>query len=60
MVKNLHAKAGDLSLTPGSGRPLKKEMAAYSNILLWEISWTEELGRLKEPVTVTKTTRDIN
>ena len=47
VVKNLHAKAGDLGLTPGSGRPLKKEMATYSNILAWEIPWTEELGGLK-------------
>ena len=60
MVKNLHAKAGDLSLTPGSRRPLKKEMATYSNILVWEIPWTEELGGLKKLVTVTKTTKDIN
>ena len=27
--------------------PLKKEMAIHSSILFWEISWTEEPGRLK-------------
>ena len=27
--------------------PLEKEMAIHSNILAWEIPWTEELGRLK-------------
>ena len=27
--------------------PLKKEMAIHSSILFWEISWTEEPGKLK-------------
>ena len=27
--------------------PLEKEMAIHSRILIWEISWTEEPGRLK-------------
>ena len=26
--------------------PLEKEMATHSNILAWEIPWTEEPGRL--------------
>ena len=26
--------------------PLEKEMAKQSNILAWEISWTEEPGKL--------------
>jgi len=26
--------------------PLVKEMATYSRILVWEIPWTEEPGRL--------------
>ena len=26
---------------------LEKEMAAYSNILAWKISWTEKPGRLQ-------------
>ena len=27
--------------------PLEKEMATHSSILVWEISWTEETGRLQ-------------
>ena len=27
--------------------PLEKEMATHSSILGWEISWTEEPGRLQ-------------
>ena len=27
--------------------PLEKEMATHSNVLVWEISWTEEPGRLQ-------------
>ena len=27
--------------------PLKKEMATYSNILVWAIPWTEEPGLLQ-------------
>jgi len=27
--------------------PLEEEMATHSSILAWEISWTEELGRLE-------------
>ena len=26
--------------------PLEEEMASHSSILAWEISWTEEPGRL--------------
>ena len=29
--------------------PLEKEMAIRSSILAWEISWTEETGRLHSP-----------
>ena len=50
MVKNLPATAGDggeAGLIPGSEDPLKKEMATYSSILAWEISWTEESGGLQ-------------
>ena len=49
MVKNLPANAedtGDLSLIPGSGRPLEEEMATHSSILAWKIPWTEEPGGL--------------
>ena len=49
MVKNLPTSTGDLrdmDSIPGSGRPLGKGMAMHSSILVWEISWTEEPGRL--------------
>ena len=32
---------------------LGKEMAAHSNILAWEIPWTEEAGRLQSMVSQT-------
>ena len=31
----------------GQEDPLEKEMATHSNILSWEIPWTEELGGLQ-------------
>jgi len=31
----------------GQEDPLKKEIATHSNILAWEIPWTEEPGRLQ-------------
>ena len=31
----------------GQEDPVKKEMATHSSILTWEISWTEEPGRLQ-------------
>ena len=31
----------------GREDPLEKEMATHSSILVWEIQWTEELGRLQ-------------
>ena len=38
----------DMRVQPlGQEDPLEKEMATYSNILAWEIPWTEEPGRLK-------------
>ena len=45
MVKNLPANAGDTGSIPGQEDPLEKEMATHSNILAWEIPWTEEPGR---------------
>ena len=42
VIKNLPAGVGDMGLIPGLGDPLGKEMATHSNILAWEISWTEE------------------
>ena len=47
MVKNPPACAGDMGLIPGSGRPSEKEMATHSSILAWEITWTEEPGKLQ-------------
>ena len=35
---------GDLGSIPGSGTPLKKQMATHSSILVWRIPWTEEPG----------------
>ena len=34
-------------LSLGQEDPLEKEMATCSNILAWEIAWTEELGSLQ-------------
>ena len=31
----------------GQGDPLEKEKATHSSILVWKISWTEELGVLQ-------------
>ena len=47
VVKNLPANAGDLTLIPGLGNPLEKEMATHSSILAWRMLWTEEPGKLK-------------
>ena len=46
MVKNPPANAGDVGLIPGSGKAPGEEMATYSSLLAWEISWTEEPGGL--------------
>ena len=47
-VKNPPANAGESGLIPGLGRgSLEKEMAAFSSILAWKITWTEEPGRLQ-------------
>ena len=40
MVKNTPANAGNVGLIPGLG----EKIAAYSSILAWRISWTEEPG----------------
>ena len=45
--KDSACNAGDLGLIPGLGRSLEKEMATHSNILAWEIPWTEKPGRLQ-------------
>ena len=49
VVKNSRANAGeirDVSLIPGLGRSLEKEMATHSSILAWRTPWTEEPGGL--------------
>ena len=46
MVKNPPANAGNAGdMDLGQEDPPEKEMATHSNILAWEIPWTEEPGR---------------
>ena len=40
------ANVGDMVPSLGWEDPLEKEMAAHSNILAWEVPWTEEAGGL--------------
>ena len=47
MVKNPPAKAEDTTRSEGWEDALKKEMAAHSSILTWEIPWTKEPSRLQ-------------
>ena len=47
MVKNLPAMEEIRVQSLGQEDPLEKEMATHSSILAWEISWTEEPGRLQ-------------
>ena len=47
MVKNLSSMQGMQVLSLGQDDLLQKEMATHSSILAWEISWTEESGRLQ-------------
>ena len=46
-VKNLPAMQETQVQLLGQEDPLEKEMAIDSSILAWEISWTDEPGRLK-------------
>ena len=46
VVKNLPVQEMQV-WSPGQGDPLEREMATYSNILAWEIPWTEEPGELQ-------------
>ena len=46
-VKNLPAVQETWVRSLGWQDPLEKEMATHSSILAWEISWTEEPGRLQ-------------
>ena len=50
MVKNLSAMRGTQDThvrSLGWEDPLEKEMATHSNILAWEIPWTEGPGGLQ-------------
>ena len=42
MVKNLPAMQETWVQSQGQEDPLEKGMATHSNILAWEIPWTEE------------------
>ena len=46
MLKNLPANVGNAGLIPALERSLG-DMATYCSILAWEITWTEEPGRLQ-------------
>ena len=47
VVKNLPAMPQMQVGSLGQEDPLEKEMAMHSNILAWEIPWTEEPGGLQ-------------
>ena len=46
-VKNLPAMPKTRVQSLGQEDLLEKEMATYSSVLVWEIPWTEEPGRLQ-------------
>ena len=46
VVKNLPAVQDIWVQSLGQEDSLEKEMATHSSILIWEIPWTEEPGRL--------------
>ena len=47
MVKNPPAKQETWVQSLDREDPLEKEITTHSNILVWEIPWTEELGGLQ-------------
>ena len=47
MVKNLPPVWETWVRSLGQEDPLEKEMATYSRMLVWRISWTEEPGELQ-------------
>ena len=47
MLKLLPAMQETWVQSLGREDPLKKEMAAHSNVLAWRIPWTEKPGRLQ-------------
>ena len=49
LLKNMPVNAGDIrdvGLIPGWKEPLEEEVATFSSILAWRISWTEKPGGL--------------
>ena len=49
VVKNLPDSVGDTGSIPGSRiYPLEEEMATYSSIFAWKVSWTEGPGEVAE------------
>ena len=46
-IMNLPANAGDTGSILASGRSLRGGNGNHSNILAWEIPWTEELDGLQ-------------
>ena len=59
MVKNLPAVQEAQVQPLGQENPLKKEMAAYSCILAWGISWTEETDGLQPTGSQSVTTEPL-
>ena len=49
-VKRLSTKQETWVQSLGREDLLEKEMATHSSVLAWEISWTEEPGRLQSTV----------
>ena len=56
MVKNLPAMQEIWVQSLDQEDPLEEEMATHSNILAWEIPWTEEPDRLQSTVSQGVTT----
>ena len=50
MVRNLPTKQEAWAVSLGWGDSPEEEMATQSNILAWEIPWTEEPGGLQSMV----------
>ena len=46
-VKNLPAMQETQDASLGWEDPLEEEMATHSSILVWEITWTEDPGKLE-------------
>ena len=47
LAKNPPVMQETLIQSLGRENPLEKEIATHSSVLAWEISWTEEPGRLQ-------------